>query len=72
MDSHNNDQTAGSARDTAIIIAAVAVLIGGLAAFYTVAATQPAVVKAILILRRVSNPQPAVLETAALPVELLP
>jgi len=50
MDSHNNDQTAGSARDTAIIIAAVAVLIGGLAAFYTVAATQPAVVKAILIL----------------------
>jgi preprotein translocase subunit SecE len=50
MDSQNNDQSASPARDKALLVLALAILVGGLASFYTVADTQPAVVKALVIL----------------------
>lgn len=50
MDSQNNDQHGGSARDTALLTLAVAVLVGGLGAFYTVAVDFNPALKALVIL----------------------
>lgn len=50
MDSQNNEQAAGSARDTALLGLAMVLLVGGLAAFYTVAATLNPAIKALVLL----------------------
>jgi preprotein translocase subunit SecE len=50
MDSQNNEQAAGSARDTALLGLAMALLVGGLAAFYTVAAALNPALKALVLL----------------------
>lgn len=50
MDSQNNEQAAGSARDTALLGLAMALLVGGLAAFYTVAADLNPAIKALVLL----------------------
>jgi preprotein translocase subunit SecE len=50
MDSQNNEQAAGSARDTALLGLAMVLLVGGLAAFYTVAAPLNPAIKALVLL----------------------
>ena len=50
MDSHNNEHQAGSARDTALLGLSALLLVGGLVAFYTVAADLNPAVKALLLI----------------------
>jgi preprotein translocase subunit SecE len=50
MDSQQHDSGAASSRDTALLVIAVALLIGGLAAFYTVAADWNPALKALVVI----------------------
>jgi len=64
MDSQNNEHQAGSARDTALLGLSALLLIGGLVAFYTVAATLNPAVKALLLIVAVAASAGVLYQTA--------
>ena len=64
MDSHNNEHPASQARDTALLGVSALLLIGGMVAFYTVAATLNPALKALVLLASIAAALATLYQTA--------
>lgn len=64
MDSHNNEHPASQARDTALLGVSALLLLGGMVAFYTVAAPLNPALKALVLLASIAAALVTLYQTA--------